>query len=114
MPLSVYRPGRRTAGDAGEPSAQRRRRQSAASGGRAGAGRLGLAPFLEAERFLGGLPLLDGVEVGAALVGGLVLLDRNAVRVGEGVVADAGHLPGNLHAGLVGADGEAVVRDLPP
>ena len=38
-------------------------------------------------------------------------LDGNAVLLGVRVLADACHLPGDLHIGLVGLDGEAVVLD---
>ena len=42
---------------------------------------------------------------------GLFFLDWNAVRLGPGILADAGHLPGHLHSRFARADREAVVRD---
>jgi hypothetical protein len=35
----------------------------------------------------------------------------NAVRLGPCVLPDAGHLPGDFHIWLVGADGESIVAD---
>jgi hypothetical protein len=58
------------------------------------------------------LVVLSRAEVGAALVFGLVLLDRDAMRVGPGLLADAGHLPGDLHPWLAASDREAIAVDL--
>ena len=36
----------------------------------------------------------------------------DAMRVGPGVLTDAGNLPGNFHVRLVGLDGECLIRNL--
>ncbi len=43
------------------------------------------------------------VEILAPLVTGFVFFDGDTVRVGEGIVANAGHLPRDLHVGLAGS-----------
>jgi hypothetical protein len=48
-----------------------------------------------------GLPVLFGSEIRTALVGGLVLLNLNGMRLRPGVLANAGYLPGDLHVGLI-------------
>jgi len=53
-----------------------------------------------------------GVQVVAAVSGSLFGLDRNVVRVGERILANAGHLPGNLHVRFVRLDDEAMIRNL--
>ena len=58
------------------------------------------------------LVVQPGMEETAALGLGLRFLDLDAVFVGPGVLTNAGHLPGDLDARLVGLDGEAMVRDL--
>lgn len=40
-----------------------------------------------------------------------VLLNRNAVRVGPGVLTNARHLPGELHACLASRDLEAIATE---
>src|SRR5579863_10266986 len=50
-----------------------------------------------------------GMDVVVALAGILLLLDGNAVSVGPCVMANAGHLPGDFHVGLVGFYAELVV-----
>ena len=52
------------------------------------------------------------MQVGALLGRRLVLLRLDAMGVRPRVLADAGHLPGDLDVGEVGLDGEAVVGDL--
>ena len=47
------------------------------------------------------------VQVVALFLGRFVHFCGNAVGIGVGVVADSGHLPGNLDAGPVGFDREA-------
>src|SRR2546430_1238174 len=53
-----------------------------------------------------------GMQVIAALTFGLVFLDREAASVSIGVLTNAGHLPGDLHAGLVSLDREAIAPHL--
>src|SRR5262245_39313534 len=60
--------------------------------------RLRVVPVV-VDAVLGWPAVLARVEVQAAIVGLLFLLDREAVGVGEGVLPDAGDLPGDLHAG---------------
>ncbi len=51
------------------------------------------------------------MEEEPALGRGLLLLDRDPVRLGEGILADAGHLPRDLSRGDLGLDHEAVALD---
>ena len=51
-------------------------------------------------------------DIRAARVGRLVLFDGNAIRLGVRIMADAGHLPGDLHAWRAAGDAEAVILDL--
>lgn len=51
------------------------------------------------------------VQEMAALSRGLLLFDRNTMLVGEGVLAHAGHLPGDFDVRLVCPDREAVALD---
>ena len=53
------------------------------------------------------------MEVGPFLSLRLLLLHHHAVSLGEAVVPDAGHLPGDLEAGTAARDGKGVFRDLP-
>jgi len=50
-----------------------------------------------------------GIEVAAAIGWSFFDLDRNSVRVGEGILANAGHLPGDFHIRFVRLDAELVV-----
>ncbi len=51
------------------------------------------------------------MDIVALIPGRFVHLHRAAMRVGPGVLADARHLPGNLHARLAGLNGEAAIGD---
>ena len=51
------------------------------------------------------------MQVGTALLRRLVLFGRTAIRIGPGVLTNAGHLPTNLHTRLAGPDREMVVAD---
>src|SRR5271165_1035558 len=53
-----------------------------------------------------------GIEVAAAIGRSLFDLDRNPVGVGEAILANAGHLPGDFHIRFVRLDAELVVRNL--
>lgn len=61
---------------------------------------------------LGRLAQFHRVQVESALAGRLWLLHRDAVRVGVGVLADAGHLPGDLQTRRAAGDLEAVILHL--
>src|SRR5215471_5501434 len=52
------------------------------------------------------------MQVVASLGLRFVLVDRDAMRVGPGILTYSGHLPRNLDAGRAGSDGEAIVADL--
>ena len=52
-----------------------------------------------------------GVQLGSVFDGGLVLRHWDSVGVRIGVVADAGHLPGDLYFRTAGLDGEAALVD---
>src|SRR5208282_1756817 len=52
------------------------------------------------------------MEIGTALNLRLLLFDGNAMSIGPGILADAGHLPGNLHVGFVRLDTESTVSYL--
>jgi hypothetical protein len=54
------------------------------------------------------------MDIDASLLGRLVLLHRDAVGLGVGIVADASYLPGDLQPRLTAADLEAVVLIVPP
>src|SRR5438270_712288 len=64
-----------------------------------GRGRGGVGPLIIGGLGLG-LAVHLGVQIGALLVGRLAHLDGYAVRLGVGVLADAGYLPGDFHAPL--------------
>jgi hypothetical protein len=59
-----------------------------------------------------GLAVLSGVLILAFFVGTFILLYVEAVSVCIRVLADTRHLPGNVHVGFVGLDGDVVVLDL--
>jgi hypothetical protein len=64
--------------------------------------------LLEVHAAVFPLAVLDGMEVLASLALRLVLLDRDAVLLGPGVLADARDLPGDLGPRGAGADVEGV------
>jgi hypothetical protein len=53
-----------------------------------------------------------GVQIMTLVRLGLLNLHGNAMRLGPGVLPDAGHLPGDFHVRLVRPDGEHIVVDL--
>src|SRR5579859_8238851 len=59
--------------------------------------------------FSGGAPKSSGVQIDPLFCAWLVLLDRDAVGIGVGVLAYAGHLPGNLASGRATGDLEMIV-----
>src|SRR5438309_9949869 len=61
---------------------------------------------------LHGLPVLPRVKIVAAFVGLLIFFNRDAVSIGEGVVADSRDLPGHLDVWPVGLDHETVAVNL--
>jgi hypothetical protein len=52
------------------------------------------------------------IEIMTAIDRGLFRLNWNPVRVGECILTNAGHLPGNLHIRFVSPDDELMIRDL--
>ena len=66
----------------------------------------------EENEFETDLPESPRMQVQAALLGRFLDLDLNAVGLSEGILADACHLPRDLHAGGTARDLEAVLRNL--
>ena len=52
------------------------------------------------------------MQVASLLLRQLVLLHRNAIALSVGIMADAGGLPRDLHAGFAAANYKLIVADL--
>ena len=70
---------------------------------------LGSAFIVDSHRL--GLAVLDRVEILARLISSLLYFWNDRMRVRKGIVADAGHLPGDFPARRASGNLEAIVRD---